>query len=112
MPEEALFTYAIPVAMLVGGVLLLPLVRALARRIDVPARTAHLPSAVEERLGRIETAVDAIAVEVERIAEAQRFSSRLLADVASSIERRELGRGPAPERNPPPESRGVPRLPS
>jgi hypothetical protein len=33
--------------------------------------------AVEARLERIETAVDAIAVEVERIAEAQRFMARL-----------------------------------
>ena len=112
MPEEALFTYAIPAAMLVGGTLLFPLVRALARRLEAPGRTAQLPSALEERLGHIENAVDAIAVEVERIAEAQRFSSRLLADVASTIERRELGHGPAPERNTPPESRGVPRLPS
>lgn len=36
--------------------------------------------AIEHRLLRIEQAVDAVAVEVERIAEAQRFTTRLLAE--------------------------------
>jgi len=35
---------------------------------------------VEDRLYRIEQAVDAIALEVERMAESQRFTARLLAD--------------------------------
>lgn len=37
---------------------------------------AGLPSAMEARLARIETAVDAIAIEVERVAESQRYSLR------------------------------------
>jgi hypothetical protein len=36
--------------------------------------------AIEERLGRIEQAVDAIAVETERISEGQRFAAKLLAE--------------------------------
>jgi hypothetical protein len=39
-----------------------------------------LTSASDARLERIETAVDAIAIEVERIAEAQRFTARLAAE--------------------------------
>lgn len=35
---------------------------------------------VEDRLYRIEQAVDAIALEVERMAESQRFTARLLAE--------------------------------
>jgi hypothetical protein len=35
---------------------------------------------VVERLNRIETAVDSTALEVERIAEGQRFTTRLLAE--------------------------------
>ena len=35
---------------------------------------------VEERLYRIEQAVDAIAIEVERMAESQRFTARLLTE--------------------------------
>ena len=49
------------------------------RRIE--ARTTKAaPDAIEQRLARIENAVDVIAVEVERIAEAQRFSARLEAE--------------------------------
>lgn len=35
---------------------------------------------IEERLNHLTTAVDAIAVEVERISEGQRFTTKLLAD--------------------------------
>jgi hypothetical protein len=35
---------------------------------------------IEDRLERIEQAVDAIAVEVERMSESQRFTARLLAE--------------------------------
>ena len=35
---------------------------------------------IEARLERIEQAVEAVAIEVERIAEAQRFSAKLLAE--------------------------------
>lgn len=41
----------------------------------------HSP-ALEERLGRLEQAVDAIAVEMERVGEGQRFVTKLLADRA------------------------------
>jgi len=37
-------------------------------------------SAIEQRLGRIEQAVDAIAIEMERVSEGQRFTTKLLAD--------------------------------
>ena len=57
-----------------------PIARALARRID---RTSGAPLASNEvagRLERMEHAIDAIAVEVERISEAQRFTTRLLSE--------------------------------
>lgn len=38
--------------------------------------------AVEDRLARMEQAIDAIALETERIAEGQRFTTRLLAERA------------------------------
>ena len=45
-------------------------------------RRALLPKSdgSDERLSRIEQAVDAIAIEVERISEAQRFTTKLLAE--------------------------------
>jgi hypothetical protein len=45
-----------------------------------PPQAAHLAPATEDRLERIERAVDSIAIEVERISEAQRFTARLLAE--------------------------------
>ena len=52
-------------------------VRALMRK-----KPPALPHAgqIEERLERLQQSVDAIAIEVERVAEAQRFSARLLAE--------------------------------
>jgi len=46
-----------------------------------------LPNArVEDRLDRIEQAVDAIAIEVERMSESQRFTTRLLTERLPSAE--------------------------
>jgi hypothetical protein len=53
-------------------------VRRLAREDSAtPDARSH---ALEDRLTRIEHAVDAIAIEVERGSEAQRFTARLLAE--------------------------------
>ncbi len=43
-------------------------------------RTASLPPASEERLARMEQAIDSIAIEIERISEGQRFTTRLLSE--------------------------------
>ena len=57
-----------------------PLVRAWIRRMDRRSVQA-LPSAdTDARLERIEQAIDAMSVEVERIAEGQRFVTRLMTD--------------------------------
>ncbi|HEX2781709.1 MAG TPA: hypothetical protein VHM30_19545 [Gemmatimonadaceae bacterium] len=42
----------------------------------------------DDRLRRLEEAVDAIAVEVERISEGQRFTTRLLAERVPELEAR------------------------
>jgi hypothetical protein len=56
--------------------------RALQGYLEVRRRRSVSPpsDAVLERLDRIELAVDATAVEVERISEANRFMAKLLAD--------------------------------
>ena len=61
-----------------------PLVRAWARR-RVGRAAAPLPvSAIEDRLDRIERSMEAIALEVERVSEGQRFVTKLLAEKATS----------------------------
>jgi DNA repair exonuclease SbcCD ATPase subunit len=61
-------------------VLLLPLVFAFARRIWRRASVPAMDLENSPRLQRIEQAIESIAVEVERIGEAQRFTTKLLAD--------------------------------
>jgi hypothetical protein len=59
----------------------LPLARAFARRMDRKSGgTAQIPTEVTAQLGHLSQAVDAIAVEVERISEGQRFTTRLLSE--------------------------------
>jgi hypothetical protein len=61
-----------------------PLVRAIARRIE--GRRDSLPnSEILDRLQAIEQAIDAMAVEVERIGEGQRFTTQLLGSKASQL---------------------------
>lgn len=57
-----------------------PIARAFARRIDRDAAAPRIPQDVTARLERMEQSIDAIAVEVERISEGQRFTTRLLSE--------------------------------
>ena len=70
-----------------GGMLMIvvlaigvPLVRAVTRRWELEAQRPQIPSDLSPRLERIEQAVDSIAIEVERISEAQRFTTKLLSE--------------------------------
>ena len=80
-PEDA--SWAVPlgffamVSTLAVGV---PLVRALAKRWGAEAGQARVPAEVAARLERMEQALEAVAIEVERISEGQRFTTRLLSE--------------------------------
>jgi hypothetical protein len=56
-----------------------PLARAFARRMDRRS-SGDVPKDITNQLAQLNQAVDAIAVEVERISEGQRFTSRLLSE--------------------------------
>jgi len=59
-----------------------PIARAIARRMDKRNATAPAADAdTRNRLERIEQAIDAIAVEVERISEGQRFTTKIISEV-------------------------------
>jgi hypothetical protein len=58
----------------------IPLVKAYSRKIDADAKNPRIPPEVTNRLERIERAVEAVAVEVERISEGQRFTTKLLSE--------------------------------
>jgi hypothetical protein len=57
-----------------------PLARAYAKRMEQGGDTGRIPVEVTSRLERMEQAIDSIAVEVERISEGQRFTTKLLAE--------------------------------
>lgn len=55
-----------------------PLVRVYAKRKEQEPQV--LTSAMTDRLARMESAIDAMAIEIERISEGQRFVTKLLAE--------------------------------
>jgi hypothetical protein len=58
----------------------IPLVRALARKWERQGALHSGGSPSDARLERMEAAIDAMAVEIERISEGQRFVTKLLAE--------------------------------
>ncbi len=70
------------VAIIIG----LPIARAFARRMDRKAVAPQVPAEVTQQLNHLAQAVDAIALEVERISEGQRFTTRLLAEQRESAQ--------------------------
>jgi hypothetical protein len=57
-----------------------PIARAMARKMDREALPPKIPLELTGRLERMEQALDSIAVEVERISEGQRFTTKLLSE--------------------------------
>lgn len=81
-----------------GFLLMIPIVFALARRIWVRSGPGVQPGIDLEsspRLQRLEEAIESIAIEVERIGEAQRFATRLLTERPEPVANRAAA-APAP----------------
>ncbi len=77
----------------------LPLARAHAKRMERGIDPKLLPNDLTERLTRMEQAIESVAVEVERISEGQRFTTKLLSErapeaVASNAQRGVPGSAP------------------
>ena len=62
-----------------------PLVRGIVKRWEREGVVPTIPGDVTARLERMEHAIDAIAVEVERISEGQRFTTKLLSERESQM---------------------------
>ena len=72
----------IKVMFITGTVLISTIILVIAeRRKAKPPQDGRLLE-IQDRLTRIEQAVDTIAIEVERVSEGQRFTSKLLAERA------------------------------
>jgi hypothetical protein len=78
--ETISITFFVMIAVIVIGT---PLMRAIARRIDRGTQAiASVPREVTQHLQQLSQSVDAIAIEVERISEGQRFTTKMLSERA------------------------------
>ena len=73
-------SFFLMVGMIALGV---PIIRAISRRWERGGSVPTLPPDLTHRLERIEQAVEAVAIEVERMAEAQRFTAKLMVEQRS-----------------------------
>ena len=86
-PDVSAFAQvAVIIVSMVGSLALIGVAAAYAIR---PLKRKPLMPPSDDRLEHLQQSVDAIAIEVERIAEAQRFSAKLLAErpEGSGVER-------------------------
>ncbi len=88
---------AVPIVGIVFGTIMIialgfPILRAIIRAVERRSEPPAIPSDLNQRLDRIEQTVDSIAVEIERVSEAQRFLTRL------QTEGRQVGSGQQPPR--------------
>jgi hypothetical protein len=79
-PQNAIILTSVILFFLTLMVIGFPLARAGARRMDRKAVGGHVPDDLAPRLERLEQAIESVAVEMERVSEAQRFSARLLSE--------------------------------
>jgi hypothetical protein len=80
-PEVLAFAQVAVIVVLLAGTLS-AIVVGLVRGVSLKPKSLNNSDAQNLQLEQLQQSVDAIAVEVERIAEAQRFSAKLLAERA------------------------------
>jgi hypothetical protein len=87
-PEEAWFLGGMFIVLV-----MMPMALAMARRLwkrgGMPA-SIDMPAELNDRLGRMEQAIDAVAVELERVGEGQRYVTKVFSE-----QQRALGAGAA-----------------
>ena len=75
--QETAYALFITFAVMIIGY---PIAKAIGRRIDRAGEPGKVPAAVTSQLAQLNQAVESIAIEVERISEGQRFTTRLLSE--------------------------------
>lgn len=75
--QETAFAFFAAFAVMIIGY---PIAKAIGRRIDRTGAAPKVPVEITSQLAQLNQAVEAIAVEVERISEGQRFTTRLLSE--------------------------------
>jgi hypothetical protein len=80
IPPEVPFIIGTSFAGLIGLIMAFPIGRAIARYIDRRGTAQRVPTEMTDRLAAIEQAIDSVAVEVERMSEANRYTTKLLVE--------------------------------
>ena len=81
IPREAVVISITFLALAAATIILVPIVRAWARWLDRRGHAAPASPDVGPRLDRIEQAIEAVAIEVERVSEGQRFTNKLMGEM-------------------------------
>ena len=58
----------------------IPIIRVFSRRLERGPTNPTIPAELTTRLERIEQGIEAMSIEIERISEGQRFTTKLLAE--------------------------------
>lgn len=77
----------------------IPLAKAYSRKMDADSRNPRIPTEVAGRLERIEQSLEAVAIEVERISEGQRFTTKLLSETKGIGDARQIRAKTAPQQD-------------
>ena len=87
-PDDAILAGAV-----FGGIASIIVALAYARRVwkGTTKVISQIPAALEARLSRFEQSIDAVAIEIERVSEGQRFLTKVLSEPTP----RGIGAGPA-----------------
>ncbi len=86
IPDEVIPIVGIVMSMMAAMVIGFPIARAMARRIDRRSEAATVKAGdVVPQIRHLQESVDAMAIELERISEAQRFTAKLMAEKAPAL---------------------------
>jgi hypothetical protein len=98
IPPEVPVIIGLSFGGLIGLIMAFPIGRAIARYIDRRGTVAKTPADVTDRLAAIEQAIDSVAVEVERMSEANRYTTKLLVERGAAPDFASGARGGEPVR--------------
>ncbi len=98
IPPEVPLIIGLSFGGLIGLIMAFPIGRAIARYIDRRGTVAKTPADVTDRLAAIEQAIDSVAVEVERMSEANRYTTKLLVERGAAPDFASGARGGEPVR--------------
>lgn len=98
IPPEVPLIIGLSFGGLIGMIMAFPIGRAIARYIDRRGSAAAAPADMTDRLSAIEQAIDSIAVEVERMSEANRYTTKLLVERGAAPDFASGARGGEPVR--------------